>query len=1723
MKHLFRLFFIIVAVQALALGTLSAQVKPAAASPISDQLMPTISKSDIIAQRSLFGLTSIATAQSSALAGGNRLVAMQYTDGGWGWPLTAPPTYGNILGPIAMGLAQAYQQTGNSTQKTSLFNAGAYLLAKTNNFSPSDGYLAAQLDKIFGVTTYTAHVKTNFYDKLADSAYNRNGAGVLYSTATYVELIQTNRHAWGQGNLAAWDIGMGLVGASMCAESTTEWITGVKEEIDLLDGSAYYDVIGLAGAIYGLAFVNEDYDPISGEHAAAGSINDLANILLGYQISGGGFTWNSDYVSSGNETNQETAYAILALNEINRTLYLTSITGAADYLMSVQLGTGGWDNYPGDPDGENNEMTGEVLWGISVAYPPPVHNVTKDLYYPTIPGAISDASAGNLIQVSAGTYPGTITINKSVTLLGDPGDAGPGPGANAPVIDGAGANIDAFKITNGVSNVTIKGFVIQNFSSPGYNTLGSGIQAWVGSTSYITVQDNSFLNLGYNGILVGNDYNSDPSKWSDHTYWTVKNNIVSNCGYIGFELTNTSNSSIEGNVIHLNTPYIGAIFSSARRNETALTIKDNLIDGTPSGVYPVVYVYAYDCDMASPNLNGLLIEGNGISTVGTPAQVYIRNINTGTITNVTVTKNNFWSLRTNITALINAADNYWGSPNGPAHPDNVFNVGSQGGTVTVATGGTLPLFCPWWKDISGAPGSYTGTSFAPIVNNDAPAESFCNFTAAISGTTADGIINAAAGTYTEGSPQIVIGKNISIVGEDKNTTILKPAQNTGSSGDARGWILVNSGNTFNLSNFTLDGSGKLVNIGILSHGPGVIDNNILMNIGYNPSGPDYTGRAIAFYDVNMSLTNNTLSNIGRIGLYIYGAAANAGVISGNSYTGKGDGNWLDYGIEIEGGAHATITGNTVTDCRGVATVDGSTSAGMLITTYFALGSQALLTGNAFTDNTVGIAVGYASNDQSTVVARHNDFSGNTDYGILSTNPFVDAEYNDWGAVLGPLDAVGSVEMPGAPTTPVAQMKNTIPDGKLGVPVSENVDYYPWNGPARNNARGGGVWAGGYVNPTSNQIFAGFDIDALDGVDGRDSVAPPPPPSDYLYLYFLLAPGQPLENYASDVKKDEASLASAAKHWDLKAVTDHTSELVSIEFPLTGLPAGFKPTLYDLASGGYQNLRDNPLYSYTSPATVVPSSFLLLMGDSTQPAAAVTSPNGGEFLVVGQPYTISWSSSDGTGILRHYIYCSLTGAAPYTLIDSTDGAVSSYIWTPGTASDIASIKIVARDSVMNENYDISDHTFNILTTNTVAFSALAGWNLISPAMLQGVMTPSGLFGDDYGATPYYTFGFNTASGYSIPATLSMGQGYWLGSNSPQTVDATGTPVVSANLLLSDGFNIIGNPFAAPLLKSDLRFFDGVETKDIVQASSAGWLSNVLYGYDGSGYVSEATALGVWKGYWIPMLEPDITIQYLPSVGVPTPMTVPVAAELIPSGWNLDISAQFEAEGVQYTDRVASFGVHENATEQFDPSYDAPRPPRSPSAEYVEIGFSSNQTAAAGKTLARDFKNIERMEWEFTVNTSREGTVTLTWDNSGVSKLPGDVKILMYDQTGRRTVDMKRVGSYSFDQTGTLRRFTVNKSENTVPVRFELGQNYPNPFNPTTTIEYGLPFDANVVIEIYDNLGRKIATPFVGSAQAGYHEVKFDATLYSSGLYLYRITATATDGATVTESRKMTLVK
>ena len=109
----------------------------------------------------------------------------------------------------------------------------------------------------------------------------------------------------------------------------------------------------------------------------------------------------------------------------------------------------------------------------------------------------------------------------------------------------------------------------------------------------------------------------------------------------------------------------------------------------------------------------------------------------------------------------------------------------------------------------------------------------------------------------------------------------------------------------------------------------------------------------------------------------------------------------------------------------------------------------------------------------------------------------------------------------------------------------------------------------------------------------------------------------------------------------------------------------------------------------------------------------------------------------------------------------------------------------------------------------------------------------------------------------------------------------------------------------------------------------------------------------------------------------------------------------------------------------------------------------------------------------------------------------------------------MGAYGGGDSVTV---SIDNEVPEIPNRFALAQNYPNPFNALTVIRYSLPEPSDVIIEIFDILGRRVETLVQGEQQAGYHQIAWDASDHSSGMYFYRIQA-----GDYADTKKMVLLK
>jgi hypothetical protein len=102
------------------------------------------------------------------------------------------------------------------------------------------------------------------------------------------------------------------------------------------------------------------------------------------------------------------------------------------------------------------------------------------------------------------------------------------------------------------------------------------------------------------------------------------------------------------------------------------------------------------------------------------------------------------------------------------------------------------------------------------------------------------------------------------------------------------------------------------------------------------------------------------------------------------------------------------------------------------------------------------------------------------------------------------------------------------------------------------------------------------------------------------------------------------------------------------------------------------------------------------------------------------------------------------------------------------------------------------------------------------------------------------------------------------------------------------------------------------------------------------------------------------------------------------------------------------------------------------------------------------------------------------------------------------------SFAGSEFAPIDSFTIISTgvESSLPIRtieFSLDQNYPNPWNPSTTIRYGLPKRAMVILSVFNILGQQISRLINKYQEPGNHEVILRSDGLASGVYIYRLQA------------------
>ncbi len=369
-----------------------------------------------------------------------------------------------------------------------------------------------------------------------------------------------------------------------------------------------------------------------------------------------------------------------------------------------------------------------------------------------------------------------------------------------------------------------------------------------------------------------------------------------------------------------------------------------------------------------------------------------------------------------------------------------------------------------------------------------------------------------------------------------------------------------------------------------------------------------------------------------------------------------------------------------------------------------------------------------------------------------------------------------------------------------------------------------------------------------------------------------------------------------------------------------------------------------------------------------------------------------------------------------------------------------------------------------------------------------------------------------------ASLSAGRALWFirrNGGALASLDGTSVPINQPHeISLDEGWNLIGNPFAFDVPLSQVR----VE-------NTAGSLQDVL-GYNGNNFVNQAGgALEPYRGYLVYLSGGQGgTLVVDPS---PEEPSASIASARAPDPrWAVDLSARVG----QARDPLNTFGTAPSATDGVEAA-DGREPP--PIGDYVSLRF---RAPSQDRGLWRDMRSTGGglRTWTAEVRTNVSGLVTI--NASDVSSVPDDQSVWLVDPVLDQTQNLRETPTYQFPASeatdarplrilvgpaAAVQRRLGRDADR--PERVELLPSVPHPVRSHATFRYRVPERTRATLELYDLLGRRVATlvddESVGPGTHTYAWTRQDTggTL-SSGAYLLRLQA-----GDVTRTRRLVIMQ
>jgi len=458
------------------------------------------------------------------------------------------------------------------------------------------------------------------------------------------------------------------------------------------------------------------------------------------------------------------------------------------------------------------------------------------------------------------------------------------------------------------------------------------------------------------------------------------------------------------------------------------------------------------------------------------------------------------------------------------------------------------------------------------------------------------------------------------------------------------------------------------------------------------------------------------------------------------------------------------------------------------------------------------------------------------------------------------------------------------------------------------------------------------------------------------------------------------------------------------------------------------------------------------------------------------------------------------------LDPAAGEVSaSYVVDGGTAQDVATLPVPARFFAgLDHDADAATapvsfagvfasqrrattsitaafNGFSVTpeqTTGPIAVAVETGWNLVGLPLTVADASPQAVFPS---STPGTLFGFDGT--YTTPDALTAGDGYWLQFAQDGTESVSGTENTSVSMALTDGWNLVAGP------SCEVSLTNASDPSGVIVPGS-------LFGFAGAYTTPDALAPG--EGYWLQASAAG-TVTFDCSAGpalATTAKTTAAAPNTPPTALTVA-----DADGRRQTLYVG----------QAPEGQSYALPPTPPSGAFDARFDGDTRLLSKGEGLLR----LQGDRYPLTI------TLTDVDADAGEDQ-PG---LLVDALDGTHVVSTHELvrASESFmvrDPTVTTLRIRARAA---LPSAFALHGNYPNPFVSQTTVAFDLPEDAEVRLEVYDLIGRRVVSvPPLHRSAGPKRTVSLDASRLATGAYFYRIHAEMASGS-ITKTGRMTLVK